>query len=461
MFYLDLVSRNLSSEVAPDKEIGIEIECEGKSLPDNIMSYWTTHNDGSLRPPPGYQGIEYVFKKPLGRKHSFLALDYLEKKFAESKSKFIDSPRTSVHVHLNYFDKTYLQAFNMIVLYYIFEEILVEYSGSHRIGNLFCLRGKDAEGVPFALAQAMRHEDVMSLAGDSIRYAALNISALFKYGSLEFRSFRGTTSAKEISKWVHILLALKDKAAGYTSPDDVIMDFSMLGPREFFLNTFAKDGIFEEFATIPSKETKMYGGARLIQDFAFSRPWKEEIAAYNKNPKKADPKEIPGGRVTLARRRPPVARPTLDQPLELGDEEPRRGVIDPINEAFSQNFTARQHQIEEAQREFNAGRTEGLAQWVQRRERFPVPPAPANPVMDEREHDALVQAFARGGLTTGPADTFGQNITVRAGAGTWRNAEGIALQIADPTLARLTREELTRQDLHAWNLGDTAEGDDA
>jgi len=62
-----------------DGEIGLEIECEGTKLFDSPISWWQTHEDGSLRAVEGQRPIEYVLRKPIPRGDVPKALSYLSK----------------------------------------------------------------------------------------------------------------------------------------------------------------------------------------------------------------------------------------------------------------------------------------------------------------------------------------------------------------------------------------------
>jgi len=214
-------------------EVGIEIEVEGKNLwHNNVDPYWTVHADGSLR---GEDNAEYVLTRPIDRKAVPEALKILFETLARNGSKVRkDSPNTSVHVHLNVQQFTIKQVINFICLWYIFEHQLVSFCGEEREGNLFCLRGSDAEVAMQRLQSCLRNGKFTNLNDqDGLRYTALNYTALGKFGSLEVRSLAGIYDEGMINIWVNLLLALKDYSQKFENPSDIIVEFSRTDPQDF------------------------------------------------------------------------------------------------------------------------------------------------------------------------------------------------------------------------------------
>lgn len=185
---------------------GIEIECEATSeFRTGPLKYWNTAADGSLR----NYGLEFILKQPLMKSDITVAL----KEFSEKTSeiRFIkDSKNTSVHVHVNMQEETLTTLVNFMCLYYLFEQTLVAYSGDFRKDNLFCLTLKDADGHFSNIMNLIKGIDnqtrnALGNVNTSLKYSALNLSSLTSFGSLELRSFRGTTDTKEIMNWVNII----------------------------------------------------------------------------------------------------------------------------------------------------------------------------------------------------------------------------------------------------------------
>jgi len=270
-----------------DGEIGLEIECEGMNLFSAPISWWGTHVDHSLRAYKDHQPIEYVLRKPVSRTDVPKALTYLSRKLKEVGSNVVDSHRTSVHVHVNCQKLTFKEVIQYWAVYAIFEELLVEFSGSDRRGNLFCLRAKDAEHFIQLLEAGLQQNDYTSIFDKDVRYTACNMASLYKFGSIEFRSMRGTVDQELIQLWVDILLLLRDKALEYKDPQDIVKDFEKYGP-EFFLKkiTSSRLDIYNLLKSFPDYTRKMWDGLRLMRDVAYAISWEERIQYKEKEKEK-------------------------------------------------------------------------------------------------------------------------------------------------------------------------------
>lgn len=211
-----------------DGEIGLEIETE-TLLPYDVpkFHYWSSHVDGSLR----NFGMEYILKQPLKFKDEFPAA-LGEFKERTSKIPFIkDSFSTSVHTHLNFLNESGKTLANFLTTYVLYENLLIRYSGPDRLSNLFCLPVVDAEETytnivrGFKVLASSKSWKGFSFNENQTKYAALNLSALFNYGSMEVRSFRGETDIASIQKWVSILYSILTYARRDISPIDIISSY--------------------------------------------------------------------------------------------------------------------------------------------------------------------------------------------------------------------------------------------
>lgn len=220
----DLVSVKPTSGVC-----GVEIECEGRGLPVfDTDPIWRVDNDSSLR-----GGYEYVMRKPLDLVGTMAALHNLRSRFEKASCIIDEAVRAGVHVHFNVQEFTFNQLFNLITLHTLLEELLVDFCGEYRAGNLFCLRVKDAQYILMPLAKAARQRSLAPLESEVIRYAALNLCSLFKYGSVEFRAMRSTPDFSLYRTWIDILNELYEKAKVFENPQQ-IMDLYLEGtPVEF------------------------------------------------------------------------------------------------------------------------------------------------------------------------------------------------------------------------------------
>lgn len=237
---------------------GIEIETEAKnkaSYPNGFlketlnplngsvywevpMDYWKAVKDGSLR----NFGVEFVLRDPLDFVDVKKALDEFE---VQTKGvKFLDGEvGTSIHVHCNVQNESLLFLGNFLTLLLLFENLLVEFSGETRRSNLFALPTKSAEGnlhVMKNMFKRLEKGELNSIAhsDENVKYAAINLSKLSAFGSIEIRCFRGTTKTDEIEQWVSLLDLIFNAARmpGLT-PKGIISEMQRR-PYEFFSEVF-------------------------------------------------------------------------------------------------------------------------------------------------------------------------------------------------------------------------------
>lgn len=244
-------------------EIGIEIELEGSKFPTKLEKYWQAKSDGSLRGV----SIEYVLTKPLSRRDYARALKYLTNAQKERGTTLKNTGNAGVHIHINVQELNMVQVYNFICLYLIYEDMLMSFCGESREGNFFCLRSKDAEYLLKVLIESAKEEHWGNFRGGNLRYASINVGALSKFGSLEFRGMRSPTDNDTIILWVETLLKLKDAAKRYKTPKHVIEAFSIEGQEYFTKKIF---GIFSK------KIFKDYNwGEQLIEGM-----WRAQDVAY-------------------------------------------------------------------------------------------------------------------------------------------------------------------------------------
>lgn len=216
-------------------DLGVEIEVEGINLPDPRTT-WRRDMDGSLRG----ESAEYVLKVPLSLKRTRNALALLDKYYKVNETEVFESVRTGVHVHVNVQELTVVELFTFITAYLVLEDLLVNYCGEYREGNLFCLRVKDADYLLYMLEQVVKSKNFYSLGNDILRYSSMNVVALHKYGSLEFRAMRGTKDLDMIGDWAELLLNLRKQAVKFSDPAEL---FNWIGTNgtESFLELFLGD----------------------------------------------------------------------------------------------------------------------------------------------------------------------------------------------------------------------------
>lgn len=225
---------------------GVEVECEGRNLSVVDNRYWKTEQDGSLRGAYPSEACEWVFAKPLSFDSSILALKHLLNSQKEAVFNF--SFRTSVHVHINVLDLTWEEYMTMIYLYMLLEEPMMRKCGKSRIANRFCLRVQDAEGILDTIEYMMQTgpASVKYIAEEEVRYAAINIAATKKYGSLEFRAMEGNLDIPRITEWLTAINSLKENAKDFGNVKAVFRFVDVNGAHKLLEKVLGKAFVYDD-----------------------------------------------------------------------------------------------------------------------------------------------------------------------------------------------------------------------
>jgi len=224
-------------------DVGVEIECEGENMEEINTKFWRCEDDGSLRGEYPNGRCEYIFKNPTAIKDVPVALTQLADHLSDAELAF--SHRCSVHVHLNAQELTITQLMNLVYTYLILEEPLMTFCGKKRKGNNFCLRLSDAEGMLQLINNMFIHgeECFQYFERDMYRYSAMNLEALKKYGSVEFRGMEGNLDIERLSSWCNVLVALRTYAASVQSPEHIYEEYANAGPLAFMDRVFGEHSV--------------------------------------------------------------------------------------------------------------------------------------------------------------------------------------------------------------------------
>lgn len=264
------------SAVKDGREVGIEIEMEGEALPTSSPpTGWKAEADGSLRG----NSCEMVFRRPEPRQEIRGRLSALSSYMKKIGTRLAETDRCGVHIHVNVQEFSMQQTFNFILLYLLFEEVLVHYCGETREGNLFCLRAKDASHLIQQLRICKAKGRLDLIANDTFRYASINMAALSKYGSLEFRALKTPDDIMEIEDWANMMLALKDYSIKIGDAREIVEGFSMTGEKAFLRRVFGS--ALAKKLQCDGYEAMLRDGARRIQDICYTKS-----AEYKPEPKK-------------------------------------------------------------------------------------------------------------------------------------------------------------------------------
>jgi len=271
--FLDNTVAQLLGKKVKEGLVGVEVEVEAsiRPLPTTVNEYWNVTNDGSLRG----EAKEYVFVAPLEEADALIQTKTLYKKL---EGNIADSMRAGVHVHINCLNLTGQQLFTFMAAYYCLEDLLTEDLGEERQGNLFCLRLSDADYANTAIMAALQAKDFRDAAGaftnENLRYAAMNLVSLKKFGSLEFRAMRTPTTVEPLQDWIRILCALqRNSTTKYSDPSKLLNAMSANGGANVvreLLGPFAEKQIKK-----PNFESKLYEGIRNIQQWVFLNSWEK------------------------------------------------------------------------------------------------------------------------------------------------------------------------------------------
>lgn len=275
-----------------DGEIGLEIEVEGQRLPGFVSNHdtgicenplgrpWRIDQDGSLRRlAPGDMSAEYVLSGAVDRKELEDALNMFKECWIKGGSSSYDSYRTSVHVHLNMQHWPMRKVYSFLTAYVILEDLLIEWADGgtgYRKGNRFCLSTKDAEYIIDRLVDEAKRDWNQGFQQRDLKYGAVNIASLFKYGSLEFRALRGTVDVEVIKTWVTLLTKIKDYAEKFDYPQEIVSQFSSDGAKRFLERVFGTTHAALLAGTTDPHDA-MYSSMRLAQDIAYAVQWEEPI----------------------------------------------------------------------------------------------------------------------------------------------------------------------------------------
>ena len=191
--------------VAPTAEYGVEIEMEGQHLVTPLKG-WIRHDDGSLRG----QCAEWIFDKPVSKNLTLRRVKRLYEFNLTSGATLNPSARCGVHVHMNVQELTQQQVINLVLLYYVLENVLVKWCDNSRECNPFCLRLSEADYQTELLLQFNSNFDYAVRQWS--KYASLNLNCIRSFGSVEFRCLETPKTHEKICLWIELLDKLKEKA---------------------------------------------------------------------------------------------------------------------------------------------------------------------------------------------------------------------------------------------------------
>lgn len=222
--------------VLPKERVGIEFEYENvhvHNIPPNAYGeFYDAVEDGSLRE----RGYEFRFREPFFGEDISSALDVMGD--LARAYKFSTGPRTSVHVHLDCRDLSTQELHKLAIFYTATERALFNFAGAKRADSNFCVPWYRSN-VYFRFIANLKdkgadHKVVKENFSRLSRYSALNLAALSKHGSIEFRQMEGTADMARVKAWVNIIMCLKKAAREYPWKEyDILLHLSQVGANAF------------------------------------------------------------------------------------------------------------------------------------------------------------------------------------------------------------------------------------
>ena len=253
-------------------DIGIEIEVEASNpLPNINTEHWSTKAENSIR-----DGVEYVTTGPLSLGDKTRAIKYLVSKLDTKALKIKEeSPRTSVHVHKNILYHTPTEYWTAATAYWLTEELLFDFCGDYRKGNLFCLRLSDAEGViKYCISDLKKDLPFHSFNNnDCIRYAGQNLAATAKFGSLEYRGMKFTLDPDKLDKWTTELDILHTRSKLYKSPATLLDDYFASSKKEDFLKSLYSSSFVYDLTKTKDWQEKLERNEGILCELAYYHDW--------------------------------------------------------------------------------------------------------------------------------------------------------------------------------------------
>jgi hypothetical protein len=228
--------------------VEIEIETQDGYLFDFDQKLWKLDRDGSLR----NYGYEFVLSNPSIEEELEKAFNSIEKTL--EKIPLIDTIRTSTHIHQNVTDKTGLDVITIFGIYWIIEDLLLDYCGKYRKGNYNCISNSQSNGILNGFSKTLRtlspnpklkknysnKNSIFDYSNDNYRYSSLTPKPLLEFGSIEYRGMRSLVTKKELTEWSYIIRSIAEYQKKHKTIDIILKRFNQMTPKEIILDIFPK-----------------------------------------------------------------------------------------------------------------------------------------------------------------------------------------------------------------------------
>lgn len=216
------------------RKFGVEVEAEFDNVEGSYtacrlvdQNIWGAKNDYSLR---GASSVEVV---SVGEGFSRLTFNYELPKLMGTLSKcgMVETPRASTHIHINMCGATMRVIANFLALYYLIEDNLSKCVGNGlgRVGNMFCLRLSDAEALSASIKSALDNNFRDGLKEEVMKYSALNLYTMYKFGTLEYRVLMTERDCSKVLDCMRLFVRMLKTAERFNAPNEIIEYGSFYG----------------------------------------------------------------------------------------------------------------------------------------------------------------------------------------------------------------------------------------
>lgn len=249
----------------PSQLVGLELEVDRDSgaakdtvFPAAFRPEWTKKSDGSLN-----NGYEYVLTGPLAGDGLVNAVH----KLYSGNTQVFRTYTGSTHIHLNMLDGTTLENLQALALLTYAVEGLLYYIGDN--SRQWCGFANRMTGAPHAVLENLLGSEVQrrglrNALNSAGRYYGLNLAALEKYGTVEFRYFPTATSAEEMLSWVKLVQMLKKAACELGNISNVLETLSDKSKYAEFVQTYLSDYTDAVEASCPFNKVKVLANKALV-----------------------------------------------------------------------------------------------------------------------------------------------------------------------------------------------------
>ena len=274
-------------------DLGLELELEASnSLPwdsGHINSgvppcpvtggYWVAKEDGSLR-----GGVEYVTSTAVEVSSVEELVHGLYKNIEGYKTKLTLSNRCSTHIHLNATGWRINEITSFMLLWSLFEPVLIDWCGPRRKVNHFCLSLEDAPTTYDAFSDFFKQGYFDFPEG--AKYCALNLRRLGDLGTIEIRCGDASERPERVVTWAKFLNQLRVFAKSQENPAAVPAMISGETPRGLFAQLCDDAGLVNFFQEVVSLQDnfdrRCYTSFREAIHLAY-HPWDDWLPEIRKD----------------------------------------------------------------------------------------------------------------------------------------------------------------------------------